>query len=166
MHGHAGNSDRLAQPDALGLLERFVSANETPDDVLRLRKVCSAFLRAQGRVSIEACLNAPSTPAKFSKAQRDIWLHRAAQTQPPASRHAMAGHLSTELHRFLTRGPWRQWRDDAAPPENATPFQEALFWVCRYGRGGEIGQKQIFRVLQTQKQKQMSLVFLEDTKPG
>lgn len=61
----------------------------------------------------------------------------------------MASHLSTELRRFVTRGPWRQWRDDSAPPVDATDFYQALFWVCRYNHGQELGDKQIYRVLRT-----------------
>ena len=141
--------ERFAQFEALVFLERIQNPTETPEDMSRLRKLCATFLRAGGRASIEACLNAPPTPAKFSKAQRDIWLNRAASTQPEASRHAMALHLSVELKRFAVRGPWRQWCDDSEAPETASDFYKALFWVCRYNHGRTLGQKQIFRILRT-----------------
>lgn len=145
------NEARLPLADGAELLDRFAHEKETPEELLRLRLAVQAWLGANRRVSLEDCLawGVAVTPAKHANNLRNESLLKAASTIPAIkSKSALAKHLAEQWDRFICRGPWRLWRDDAAPPDDESdPFLVAIFWATRHNQGNCLSAKQIQRIL-------------------
>lgn len=89
-----------------------------------------AFGRVGGVVPMERLFGLPTTEDKLAIARRNVWLRAAAQEVDSAAQ------LARELDTFLTRGPWRLWKDLQSPPTATSRLRTALFHVAR-SNGGE-----------------------------
>jgi len=110
------------------------------------RRIDGSNDRAGGEVSLEKCLCLP-TAAKRRRSERDVWLRAVAgfvgAGQPTLVAREVAGRLAV----FMTRGPWREWRELRDPPAHATDLQRALFGAARASGGNPPQWRQVLRVL-------------------
>lgn len=112
-----------------------------------LRESLGNWILAQGLLSFEHCASLPTTHDKRRQYARDVWLMRAADYVKADSLTGAASALHKELSKFLSRGPWRHWRDDDDPPPEAARLDVALFRFAKLNGGEGLSEKQILRVL-------------------
>ncbi|PYE75877.1 hypothetical protein DFQ15_1182 [Xylophilus ampelinus] len=84
--------------------------------------------------------------------QRDTWLSTVAaelRTDPAlhdASTWLLARRTAEELDRFVSRGPWREWRT-AGLPDGSSRLREALYHVALANAGQDLSARQVLRIL-------------------
>lgn len=133
--------------DPLEMLQRFVGGDTAPEVLHHLRVGFGVYLKANGALTLERCLRLPNTPNRRRLEQRNAWLRHAAWLLDQAVSRSTADVLANELNVFITRGPWRHWRDRLDPPSDADRLCVALFHVARLNRGKPLSDKQICRVI-------------------
>lgn len=131
------------------MIRRFAGRRATPADLDAMAKACGGLLRDHGAgPSLEQRLRLPTTAAKWRAASRDLWISEAARHAPQAAGPtAFCRALHRDWEQFITRGPWRQWRDELEPPTDASQFSRALFHATRENDGESLCAKQLGRVL-------------------
>jgi len=114
-----------------------LSQGDAADESIRwLRAGLSSWIKCGGSVPLERCLSLPTTPAKYKLLRRNFWLARAAETIDSKSAWQGVTMLADELETFVTRGPWRVWRDLDSPPADASELRTALFYVAKAHQDG------------------------------
>lgn len=127
---------------------RFADGDRlTEEDWLLLKNGMDAWLNASGALPLERCLGLPTTHTQMRILRRDHWLCKAAFLIDADGSTTGSQKLETEWTRFITRGAWYQWREDAGPPSAATPLSEALFWATRYNRSKSLTARHIARIV-------------------
>lgn len=116
-----------------------------------LEKGFSSWLRSGGKIPLDRYLGLPTSESKLRLLQRNQWITVAAGCIKAASAPAAAGDLAIELDRFLSRGPWREWRQAADPPADASKLRCALFHIAKANDGKSLSAKQLHRILDTNK---------------
>lgn len=135
---------------AVARVVRLASGTATADDHAAIARAARVWMDSNGDVAWERCLGLPTTPDAFRRMQRDAWLAKAAAhlempTEWNGSAWKAAAKLADEWSEFLSRGPWRDWRDDAEPPPWVTPFSRALFFASRLNRAASLGAREVHR---------------------
>lgn len=126
---------------------RLADGGLTESDRTLLQKGVDAWLNAGGAIPLERCLGLPSTHARVRRFRRDHWLCRAASLIEADGVSTGAQKLEAEWNKFLSRGPWSIWRDDAEPPPEASQLSRALFWATRYNRSESLKHRHIERIV-------------------
>jgi hypothetical protein len=104
---------------------------------------------AKGKVSFERVFRLPVGQRAWARANRDLWLRRAAAYIDAANQTERARKLSLEIRRFV-RFRWPAWRRRANPPPNAAKVDAALFFACQASGGDdriELGWRQLVTIL-------------------
>ncbi|MBC7619475.1 MAG: hypothetical protein H7293_10915 [Candidatus Saccharibacteria bacterium] len=79
---------------------------------------------------------------------RNFWIVEAAAQIPAASEFAQSKEMEKEFNNFLSRGPWKEWRDIGAPPPEASKLRFALFHIALENWCGQsLSYKTFYRVL-------------------
>ena len=78
---------------------------------------------------------------------RNFWIVEAAGQLPASSVFALSNELEKELDIFMTRGPWKEWRDAGGPPDSASKLRTALFHVARENDDKSLSHKTFYRAL-------------------
>lgn len=78
---------------------------------------------------------------------RNFWIVEAAAQMPASSDFAQSNELEKEFNNFLSRGPWREWRDAGGPPSSASKLRAALFHVALENGGMSLSHKTFYRAL-------------------
>lgn len=126
---------------------RFVDRKPTAEDIEWMGQAIAAYLGTGGDIPLARCLNLPTTNTGWRKLNRDRWLCKAAALLATDGTWAGSQKLEAEWTKFIVRGPWKQWQDDAAPPDHATALSEALFYATRLNRGQGLDAKQLCRIV-------------------
>ena len=79
--------------------------------------------------------------------RRNFWIVEAAAQLPASSVFAQSNELEKELNNFLTRGPWKEWRDAGGPPDGASKLRTALFHIAHENDGMSLSHKTFYRAL-------------------
>lgn len=137
----------ISGAEPLLAIVRFTDGGLTDSDRALLQRGCDIWLNAGGSIPLERCLGLPSTHNGLRKMRRDHWLRKAAFLIDADGSTTGSQQLEAEWNRFLSRGPWAIWRDDAEPPRDATPLSEALFWATRYNRSESLTARHIARIV-------------------
>lgn len=116
-----------------------------------LESALSLYLRCGGKISMDRCLGLPTSEGKLRLLQRNQWIAVAAGCIEAASASAAAGTLAVELDRFLSRGPWREWRHASDPPADASKLRCALFHIAKANEGESLSANQLHRILDINK---------------
>lgn len=132
--------------DAVARVVRLATGTATSADLSFVHHAAKAWLASNGDIPFERCLKLPTTPDAFRLMQRDAWICEAAKNIDRTGVHCGPEHLANQWAAFISRGPWRDWRDDAEPPEWAAPLSRALFFASRFNRGESLGGRQISRI--------------------
>lgn len=132
--------------EAVARVVRLATGAATLADHAHVRRAAKAWLSSNGDVPFERCMRLPTTPDSFRRMQRDMWLCEAAKHIFADSPWDATVLLLHEWDRFLSRGPWRDWRDDADPPTWAEPLSLAFFYASRFNRGRSLGHRQVWRI--------------------
>lgn len=124
-------------------------ANGRQDDSASrwLQNGFAAWLRCGGALPLHQCLALPSTESKLKRSKRDQWIVVAAALIDARNDWAAANELAIELDRFITRGPWRAWRDANAVPHDASRLRAALFHIAVSNGGKSLSTRQFQRVI-------------------
>jgi hypothetical protein len=136
----------VARIEPLVMLAKITEGDATPFEFSWLREGLEAYLSSNGQIPLERCLQLPTTIPKWRQSRRDIWLMKAARCIDADSVAAGCAALRAEWSAFVSRGPYRIWKEDAGPPATATPLHEALFWASRLSRSNCLGIRQIKRI--------------------
>lgn len=90
------------------------------------------WLRLNGELSLDRCLNLPppSAKSKLAKLKRDYWLTVAHGLCDGDSPWHRSTRLAVELARFRDV-LWPTWKHQDAPPEKASELRSALFEAVR-----------------------------------
>lgn len=142
-------ADALHEPGELAAVARVVrlaTGSETAADREFVARAARTWIDADGAIPWERCLHLPTTPDAFRCMRRDEWLCEAAKLSGDASAWGGSAQLADDWANFLARGPWRDWRDDAEPPQWATPLARALFFASRLNRGKSLAARQVHRI--------------------
>ncbi|MBS0318504.1 MAG: hypothetical protein JSR49_15415 [Proteobacteria bacterium] len=143
VHGMAAGDDM----EAVARVTRWASGTVTPADHEYIQRAALAWLLSNGAVRFERCLRLPTTPGSFRLMHRDAWLCDAAKhVSADGGPWSASSLLWQEWGRFVSRGPWRDWRDDPKPPDWAAPLSVALFHATRLTRGKVLEQRQVLRI--------------------
>ena len=138
--------DRVtATEDVMGVLLRMARKTLKESDADFLSQVAIKFICAE--LDWARCWGVPSTPESLRVMQRNFWLCEAARHVETRGLWTGPLTLHAAWERFVSRGPWRAWRDDADPPEGASPLDCALFWATRWNRGDVLGEKALSRIV-------------------
>lgn len=133
---------------AVARVIRLATGVATDEDWQAVRSAAKTWLSTKGDVPFERCLRLPTTPDAFRLMQRNYWLCEAAIHIDAASEWQGCVQLRSEWDRFMSRGPWREWRDDPDPPGWATSLSRALFFASHFHRGGDaLCEKQLSRLV-------------------
>ena len=132
--------------EAVARVVRLAMGKATQEDQQFVHRAAKAWLMSNGSIPFERGLRLPSTPDAFRRMQRDVWLCHAMREMRAATDWEASSQLLREWDHFLSRGPWRTWRDDPEPPPWATPLQCALFFASRFNRGNSLGERQLYRI--------------------
>lgn len=138
--------NQVAGAAPLLAIVRFTDGGLTDSDIALLQRGYDTWLNAGGTIPLERCLGLPSTHNGLRKLRRDHWLRKAASLIDADGSTTGSQQLEAEWNRFLSRGPWVIWRDDAEPPVDATPLSTALFWATRYNRSESLTARHIARI--------------------
>ena len=116
------------------LFARLVAGAIDPEVLAWLQGGGAAWGRADGAQPLERCLGLMSTPGQRRRRRRNALLQQVAAELPddgtPVARRV---HAAWEV--FLSRGPWRAWRDLDAPPAGAAELHAGLFWLSKLNDG-------------------------------
>lgn len=137
----------LGDDDPVARMVRIADGRPSAVDLMALRNGFTAYLNGAGDLSLERCLRMPTTWKAWRRAQRDYWLCQAAQHVDANGTWSGCVSLEREWETFLSRGPWRQWRDDASPPDGTSKLSSALFFASRYNRGCALVARQLDRIV-------------------
>ncbi|MEO6321846.1 MAG: hypothetical protein ABIR56_14235 [Polaromonas sp.] len=132
--------------DAVARVVRLATGTATSSDLSFVHQAAKAWLASNGDIPFERCLKLPTTPDAFRLMQRNSWICEAAKNINVSGVHSGPMHLANQWAVFISRGPWRDWRDDAEPPEWAAPLSRALFFASRFNRGESLGGPHIGRI--------------------
>ncbi len=132
--------------EAVARVVRLATGAATQDDQQFVHRAAKAWLMSNGSIPFERCLRLPPTPEAFRRMQRDVWLCNAARQMEAQTDWEACTQLLAEWDRFLSRGPWREWRDEPEPPLWASSLQRALFFASRFNRGNSLGDRQLHRI--------------------
>lgn len=132
--------------EAVARVVRLAIGAATKEDQAFVHRAAKAWLSSNGSIPFERCLRLPTTPDAFRRMQRDVWLCNAARQIDAPTDWEVSTQLLTEWDRFLSRGPWREWRDETEPPACATSLQRALFYASHFNRGKSLSDKQLNRI--------------------
>ena len=125
----------MSSLDGFDDLERMrAAAGHIPEVAEHLREI-DRWIEDGTDAPLQAYLQFPITAARRRRYRRDKWLVLAAREIEASGTYTGALHLKAELDAFLTRGAWFAWRNDAAPPEDATKLRAALFWAVKFNDG-------------------------------
>ena len=113
----------------------------------RLREGFLRWLDDSHTLSLERCLGLPATPAKRRDAMRAGWLCEAARYIDAPNPTRGAELLLTEWNAFVSRGPWRFWRDDEHPPADAPRLDRALFYATKFNGGDTLSDRHLRRIV-------------------
>jgi hypothetical protein len=136
----------VARVEPLVMLAKIKDGDATAFEQAWLCRGLDAYFSANGQIPMERCLQLPPTIAKWRQSCRDIWLMKAAGYIHAECAASGCAALRSEWITFVSRGPWRTWKEDAGPPASATPLHEALFWASRLSRSKWLGVRQINRI--------------------
>lgn len=131
--------------DPLSRMVRMANGQFTPEDRQALQRAFTAYIESDGGLSLERCLHVPTTWKAWRRMKRNYWLCQAAQHIDATGVWTGCVSLENEWEAFISRGPWRQWRDDARPPEDASQLSAALFWASRNNQGQALVARQLSR---------------------
>lgn len=131
------------------LLNALAGGRRTPEDVEMVWIAAQSWLENGCTQPIHRFLRLPPTPGKLTDATRNLWLRRAAKqiNIECASATSEARKLRHEIDAFVNRGPWRYWRDQQAPPADASELRKALFYAMKFNNGDTLSERQIYRIL-------------------
>jgi hypothetical protein len=116
------------------LFARLV-AGQVDGEVLRwLGRGCARWSRADGAQTLERCLGLMSTPGQRRRRRRNALLQQVA-AELPDDGTPVARRVHAAWETFLSRGPWRAWRDLDAPPAGAAELHAGLFWLSKLNDG-------------------------------
>lgn len=142
---------RVETPRGLGvpILHRMASGTMTDADLSQLADIARSMLADRGMgPSLERRLRLPTTEKRWRDQQRLGWLMLAAEHLDFAeSWEGLCRDLAESWVTFITRGPWRVWRDEEDPPEEAATLNRALFYATRESRGKALGARQLQNLL-------------------
>lgn len=133
--------------DPLALATRFASGDRSKEVLDALQAGFVTWARAGGTLSLERALRLPTTPGRARRLQRDFWLRKVADLMGEPTPWLASVAVVRELDQFLTRGPWRVWRDLSAPPTEASELRTALFWLAKSNGGRSITPRQVSRIV-------------------
>ncbi len=143
----AEDVSQLAGAAPLLAIIRFADGGLTESDRVLLQKGLDTWLNAGGALPLERCLGLPSTHTRVRKFRRNHWLCKAAVLIDADGISTASQKLEAEWNKFLSRGPWMMWRDDAEPPIEASQLNQALFWATRYNRSESLTARHIARII-------------------
>ena len=132
--------------DAVARVVRLATGTGTSSDFSFVGKAAKAWLASNGDIPFERCLKLPTTLDAFRLMKRNSWICEAAKNINVSGVHSGPMHLANQWAVFISRGPWRDWRDDAKPPEWAAPLSRALFFASHFNRGESLGGPHIGRI--------------------
>ena len=132
---------------AIEFATRCASGSDGESVVSWLRNGMAAWLRSGCTKSLERCLHLPGTRAERKRMLRNFWIVEAAAQLPALSVFAQSNELAIELDIFVTRGPWKEWREAGGPPPGASKLRTALFHVARENDDKSLSHKTIYRAL-------------------
>lgn len=135
----------LLDRDPMACAVRMASGRPTDADIKLWSKATRTWIESSGEIPLERCMHLATTQNVFRMMQRDRWICEAAKQIPKTSAWTVSDRLADEWDEFITRGPWRLWRDDSDPPADASPLSRCLFYASRYHRGNALSAKQIGR---------------------
>lgn len=147
---HTNDVDDLSKVAGAAPLLAFVRLADgglTETDWELLKNGVDTWLNAGGALTLERAFGLPSTHTGLRKLRRDHWLCKAAALIDADGSSTGSQKLEVEWNKFLSRGPWFIWRDDAEPPADATPLSKALFWATRYNRSESLTARHIARIV-------------------
>ena len=104
--------------------------------------------RAGGAVGLERALRLAATPKQRRRRQRNFWLAEVARHLVVDGDEPTARQVRDAIDRFLTRGPWRAWRDLQHPPAGAAELNACLFRFAQMNDGEGLCLRQIEVLLQ------------------
>lgn len=128
-------------------LALLVAAGQFDESVLdALQRGFATFInRDGGNLTLERCLRLPTSAKRFREAQRDLWLARVVGATEGTSLWARYVAASATLDAFLSRGPWRAWRDLKDPPAGTSSLRVALFYTAKFNDGEGLAPKTVGR---------------------
>jgi hypothetical protein len=132
-------------PDGFDLLERATAGDSAA--VAAVLRDIERWVEDCTDTPLQQYLHLPVDAAARNRHRRNKALMQAAREISAESQSAGALRLKHELDIFLTRGPWFAWRDDGAPPEDATPLRRALFYVVKFNDGQDISYRHLRRLV-------------------
>lgn len=130
-----------------GLLEALTNGKPSQVAYEGLWLASQLWIKDGGVLPMQRYLGLLGTCASLTKTARDIWLRKAAKGMEPGTEFAHAHELAAELEKFITRGPWRTWRESGQPPSDASELRSALFYVAKFSDGELISAQTIYRAL-------------------
>jgi len=130
----------------IAALQRFASGRPLPSDVAWMCKGVSGYVNCAGLVPLERCLQLPRTPNSRRIDLRNNWLREVARLLDRDKKWAGCAEIEVRWTAFVTRGNWRLWRDQAAPPIEIDDIEKALFYATRHNKGRVLNHRQIVRV--------------------
>ena len=133
---------------AIEFAARCASGSDGESEGRWMRNGLAAWLRSGCTKSLERCLHLPSTEAERKRMLRNFWIVEAAAQMPASSEFAQSKELEREFNNFLSRGPWKAWRDIGEPPPGASKLRAALFHIAHENRDGKsLSYKTFYRAL-------------------
>ena len=133
--------------DAAGLLVRLMTCTTTEADRRALGRAVQSWVRDDGALSLQRHLGLPTRPAGLRRLRRDGYLVDAAREIEADGKWFGAVELERQLSAFVSRGPWRSWREYESPPAEASRLRRALFYAVRFGDGETLSAKQLVRIV-------------------
>jgi len=125
----------MTEPAHAEVLAARLVAGQVDAEVLRwLQRGGAAWARADGAQTLERCLGLTTTPGQRRRRRRNALLQQVAAELPDAGT-PVARRVHAAWETFLSRGPWRAWRDLDAPPAGAAELHAALFWLSKLNDG-------------------------------
>jgi hypothetical protein len=128
------------------LLARLRQRAPTVADIERLARAADTYHANKGEIAFDRCLGLRGAATSWRISERNLAIARAVAVLPIRGKWLPYAHLETEWARFIAAGPWRAWRDDPAPPADATDLQRELYWASRHNRGESLSAKHIQRI--------------------
>lgn len=123
----------------LAAITRIAAGEPAPGDLRWISRGFAAWLLGRGALTIERCLHLPRSEVKLRRAERDLWIVRAARWVEGARRLHKAFNAVERCH-------WRLWCDKPMPPEGTPELRVAIFHALRLGDGVVLSEKQLRRI--------------------
>lgn len=98
-----------------------------------------------GTLTLERCLRLPTSAKRARMARRDFYLAEVVRATEGKSNWARCVAASAALDAFLSRGPWRAWRDLKDPPAGTSSLRVALFYTAKFNDGEGLTPKTVER---------------------